>query len=74
MYDILRIYSECQLAWFAYEPQTEDGIKVSAANSNQVGEGARPFSSGRLDKGAVAIAYFADVSTPDGEKNEDYFN
>lgn len=44
-------YSERQLAWFAYEPQTADSIKVSAADSDQAGEGITYSVSGRLDKG-----------------------
>ncbi len=44
-------YSERQLAWFAYETQTADSVKVSAADSDQAGEGSTYSESGRLDKG-----------------------
>ncbi|QNM04450.1 lectin like domain-containing protein [Qiania dongpingensis] len=44
-------YSERQLAWFAYETQTMDSIKVSAADSDQEGEGIAYSESGRLDRG-----------------------
>lgn len=59
-------YSERQLAWFAYEPQTEDSIKISAANSNQAGEGASYTGTGRLDRGGNMPQAAALLSTWQG--------
>lgn len=59
-------YSERQLAWFAYEPQTADSIKVSAANSDQAGEGASYTTVDRLDRGGNMPQATALLSTWQG--------
>lgn len=63
-------YSERQLAWFAYEPQTEDSIKVSAADSNQAGEGITYTREGRLDRGGNMPQAAAVLSTWQGAASE----
>ncbi len=59
-------YSERQLAWFAYELQTADSIKVSAANSDQAGEGVSYTKNERLDRGGNMPQAAALLSTWQG--------
>lgn len=59
-------YSERQLAWFAYEPQTAESITVSAAESDQAGEGITFSGAGRLDKGGNMPQAAAVLSTWQG--------
>ena len=65
-------YSERQLAWFAYEPQTADSIKVSAANSDQAGEGASYTTVDRLDRGGNMPQATALLSTCTETGNLDF--
>lgn len=63
-------YSELQLAWFAYEPQTVESIGVSAAVSNQAGEGDSYSGPDRLDKGGNMPQAAALLSTWQGAATE----
>ncbi|MCD2493307.1 lectin like domain-containing protein [Lacrimispora sp. NSJ-141] len=64
-------YSERQLAWFAYETQTADSVKVSAADSDQAGEGITYSESGRLDKGGNMPQAVSLLATWQGAAKED---
>lgn len=63
-------YSERQLAWFAYEPQTAESIAVSAAVSNQVGEGDSYTGPERLNEGGNMPMAAALLSTWQGAASE----
>lgn len=63
-------YSERQLAWFAYEPQTAESIKVSAAVSDQTGEGCSAAEP-RLNRGGNMPQATAVLSTWQGAATEE---